>query len=77
MYPYKVIGGDNNNMLLNINGHIVPASVDKIKTYSATKSHDLPPSSSNNSNRKEVDSLLDCLIAGKVFFLRFRASLNT
>ena len=28
---YQVIAGDNKNLLLNIDGRIVPASVDKVK----------------------------------------------
>ena len=72
--PYKVMAGDNNNLLLNVNGRIVPASVDKVKPYkSKPASNSTSPSPSPS---EKLDSLLHRIIGGEIFFVRIRAIIS-
>ena len=50
-----MIAGENKNLLLNVNGRIVPASDDKVKPYGTRVS------SSSPTNR-DIDSVLEWII---------------
>ena len=68
--PYKVMAGDNKNLLLNINGRIAPASVDKVKVLRKTTSSNTGPTFSNS-----MDSVIDQAISGELFFVKLRHGL--
>ena len=61
---YKVMAGDNENVLLNMNGRIVPASVDKVKPYQTS-----PTSNEQRSSLRRMDSVLDKLINSEVLLV--------
>ena len=66
------MAGDNKNLLLNVNERIVPASVDKVKLYKSK-----PASNSTTPSPSEkLDSLLDRIIGGEIFFVRLRAVIS-
>lgn len=65
-------GGDNKKLLLNINGRIVTASVDKVKPYKAGKS-----SSTNQSSSMGMDSILYRVISGESFFVKLRQGISS
>ncbi len=68
--PYKVMEGDNKNMLLNITGRIVPASVDEVEPSQTS-----PKSNKQSSSLRRIDSVLDKLISGEVFLISIRKGL--
>ncbi len=65
-----MIPGDNTNVLLNIYGGMVPASVDKVKPYQTS-----PRSNEKSSSLRGMDSVPDKLISGDLFLVSFRIGL--
>ena len=61
---YRVMAGDNENLLLNIDGRVVPASVEKVKPYRAKAFPRF-----NNPSSTSLDQVLGKFIAGKSFFV--------
>ena len=66
--PYKVIAGDKENLLLNIDGRITPASVDKVELYHLDNS-----TNPSQEGKRQMDSIPDRIISGETFFVRLCA----
>ncbi len=65
-----MMAGDNNNVLLNVDGRIVPASVGKVKPYLTSSRSD-----EQSSSLRILDSVLDKLISGEVFLVSIHKGL--
>lgn len=76
--PYKVIAGDMKNLLLNVDGRIVPASVDKVKTFKRVQAESKDTATpAAPGARREMESTIDRIISGEIFMVTLRGSLTS
>ncbi len=57
--PYKAIAGDNKILLLNIDGRIIPASIDKVKIYQEMAQNSESAKVTHTPTRRNMDSIPD------------------